>query len=583
MPLTGDLMERMARELLGREGVDPALMAESADRLRGLLARVRAADEVALQGIAPAFRFDPAQPSYTDVAPQDPPVWSGVAQSGGGTGYGGAGGTTGVVAPPPVPDGGVAVITDGPEYLWWSAADLAKAIRRRKLSPVEVTRTVLDRIVATQPSLNAFVTVTAEQALQEARAAEVAAARGRFAGLLHGVPVALKDLIETAGVRTTAGSKVLAENVPQVDATCVQRLRGAGAVLVGKTATHEFAFGPTTDSPYLGPTRNPWRTDCVPAGSSGGSGAAVAAGLVPVALGTDTGGSIRMPAAACGTFGLKPTYGRVSKAGVLSLSWSLDHLGPLTRTAGDAALVLAVLAGPDPLDPTALPVPVVDYVGAVARAGLGLRGICLGIPEAWLAERIDPEVLAHFRRSVALLQGLGAEVVEVTLPPADVMTFVNRLITLGEVGAYHAPFLARRADDYAPDVRARVELGQFILARDYLTGQRLRGELARQMAAVMRRVDVILTPTMPIPAPRIGQGIWDFGGTRETVQEAMIRFTAPFSVSGQPAASVPCGLTEAGLPVGLQIVGRPLEEAVVLRIAAAYEQAAGLPGRPPGF
>lgn len=581
MPVSTNLVEMMARELLGRENINPSLLAETAERLRGLLARVRAADESALQRIAPAFRFDPTQPSYTAVEPAAPPTWAGVAQSAGGTGYGGAGGTTGVKEVQSVrPASG----TSGPDFLRWNAVDLAQAIRERRLSPVEVTRAALERIQATHQSLNAFVTITAEQALKEAEAAEKAAARGEFAGPLHGVPVAHKDLIETAGVRTTGGSKVLQQYVPTADATCVRLLRAAGAIMVGKTATHEFAFGPTTDSPYLGPTHNPWNLDCVPAGSSGGSGAAVAAGLVPIALGSDTGGSIRMPAAACGTFGIKPTYGRVSKAGVFTLSWSLDHLGPLSRSVADSALVLAVLAGPDPLDPTALPVPAGDYLAAVRQAEQGLKGLRLGVPTAWLdSERIDADVLANFHTAVSRLRDLGAEVVEVTLPPADVMAFVNRLITLGEAGAYHAPFLAGQADNYAPDVRARLELGQFIMARDYLTGQRLRGELSRQMAIVMQQVDAVLTPSMPIPAPRIGQGIWDYGHGREAIQEAMIRFTAPFSVSGQPAASIPSGLTGGGLPTGLQIVGRPLEEATVFRIAAAYEQASGGIGRPPGF
>lgn len=579
MSVSADLVQMMARALHGREGIDPALVAETADRLRGVLARVRAADERALQRIAPAFRFDPTDPAYTTLAAADPPTWAKMAESKGGTGYGGLG-TTGVgsVGQTQVPSHG-----GGPDFLWWSAVELAQAIRERKLSAVEVTRATLDRIEATQPTLNAFVTLAPELALKQAEAADKAAQRGEFTGPLHGVPVAIKDNIETANVRTTGGSKVQADYVPQADATAVVRLKAAGAIMVGKTATHEFAFGPTTDSPYLGPTHNPWRLECVPSGSSGGSGAALAAGLVPIALGTDTGGSIRMPAAACGTFGLKATYGRVSKAGAFPLSWSIDHLGPLSRTVADSALALMILAGADPFDPTTLSVPVPDYL-AMAQAGReGLQGLRLGIPTAWLTGPIDAEVMDHFHKATVTLRELGAELVEVDLPPADVMAFVNRLITLGEAGAYHASFLAEKADDYAPDVRARLELGQFIMARDYLVGQRLRGELSRQVAVAMAQVDAVLTPTLPIPAPRIGQGIWDYGDVTETVQEAMIRFTAPFSVSGQPAASVPCGLTESGLPVGLQIVGRPLEEGTVLRIAAAYEQAVGPLGRPPGF
>jgi aspartyl-tRNA(Asn)/glutamyl-tRNA(Gln) amidotransferase subunit A len=577
MTLPVDLIRAMARHILGRDDIEEAVLAETAKRYGALLTRVRAADEAALQRVAPAFSFNPAAAAFTGAPPREPAPWLGWTEAGGGSGYGGTG-TTGVAAPPPVPPPSAG---PGPEYLWWSAAQMAAAVRAGEISPVELTRAVLERIEATAPTLNAFVTVMAESALAEARQAEEEAARRRFRGPLHGVPIALKDLIETAGVRTTGGSRVLAENVPAQDATCVTRLRAAGAVIVGKTATHEFAFGPTTDSIYHGPTRNPWNTACVPGGSSGGSGAAVAAGLVPVALGTDTGGSIRMPAAACGIFGIKPTYGRVSKAGVLTLSWSLDHLGPLSRTAEDAALVLSVIAGADPLDPSSLPLPVPHFRAEMEPAGL--KGVRLGIPVAWVEQRVDPEVLRSFREAAGTLKELGAELVEVTLPPADVMTFTNRLITFGEVGAYHPPLLERGARAYSPDVRFRVEVGQHLLARDYLTGQRMRGELARQVAAVMERVDAILTPAMPIPAPRIGQSTWEYGEYREAVQESMIRFAAPFAVTGHPAAAVPCGLTSGGLPLSLQVVGRPFAEGLVLRIAAAFEQAAGSIGRPPGF
>lgn len=580
MDIGQDLLARLAQEYLGHGQVDPDVLADVAGRLAGLLARLRAASEEALQAVPPPIAFVPDHPAWFQVPAPSPPPWMGMAAGVGGTGYGGPAGTTGVGAAPPPPPAPAAA--GGPEFLWWSAADLVAAIRRRDLSPVEVVRAALDRIAALNPVLNAFVTVTVEAALAEARAAEAAALRGEWAGPLHGVPVAVKDVIATAGVRTTAGSRILAGHVPDQDATCVARLRAAGAIVVGKAATHEFAFGPTTDSPFLGPTRNPWRLQHVPGGSSGGSGAAVAAGLVPLALGTDTGGSIRMPAAACGTFGLKPTYGRVSKAGVLPLSWSLDHVGPLCRSPEDAALALAALAGPDPLDPAALPLPAPDLAPAVAQATAGLAGLRLGVPARWLEEGpVDGDVLRLFHAAVATLRDLGAQVVEVDLPPAAVMTLVNRVITLAEASAFHAPWLASRAGDYAPDVRARLEVGQFLLARDYLTAQRLRTDLCRRVARAMQGVDALLTPTMPIPAPRIGQGLWDYGGAQEAVQEAMIRFTAPFSVTGQPAASVPCGLTPGGLPVGLQVVGRPLDEATVLRVAAAYRQAAGDLNRPP--
>lgn len=559
----------IARDLLGRDNLDDALLAETAARVQALLARVRAVDPQRLQALAAPFSFDPTHGAHRTPPPAQP-AWAGLAQAGpGGSGYGGTTGATGTPQAPPVA-GPQRRFADPPCA---SAAELAAAIRRRELSPVEATRAALDAIAQTQGALNAFVTVLADDALAAARAAEAAVLRGDPLGPLHGVPFAVKDLFEVKGHRTTCGSAVMAHYVSQADATAVQRLRAAGAILVGKTATHEFAFGPTTDSPYHGPVRNPHDLGRVAGGSSGGSGAAVAAGIVPLALGTDTGGSIRNPAALCGCVGLKPSYGRVSKAGVFPLSWSLDHPGPLTRTVADAALALAVLAGPDPLDPTALPLPGQDYVAA-AQPG-SLRGLRLGVPANWMAERVDEGVRRCFAAAVQALRDLGAEVEECTLPPSDVMMVVNRLITLGEAGAYHADLLAARGEAYGPDVRARLELGQFLLARDYLLGQRLRGELTRQMWAVMARYDALLTPTMPIPAAQIGQGIWTYAdGSRETVPEAYIRTTAPFSVSGQPGLSVPCGFTPGGLPVGLQIVGRAYDEATVLRIGAAYAHAA---------
>ena len=581
MSIPPELIQMIARHLLGRTNLPDELAVETAERLSGVLARIRALDAARLRDLLPAMAFDPTHAAYR-LPPAEMPVWADLATAPGSSGYAGTKGITGVTAPPPVPRPKPTAL---PEWLWWDATTLAAAIRRKELAPTEVVEAVLARIEALEPTLNAFVTLTADAAYAAARTVEEKLARGEDVGPLAGVPIAIKDLYETAGVRTTAGSRVYADYVPTRDATAVRRLREAGAISVGKTTTHEFAFGPTTDSPYLGPTRNPWHTDHVPAGSSGGSGAAVAAGIVPLALGTDTGGSIRMPAAACGIVGLKPSFGRVSKFGVLPLSWSLDHAGPLTRSVADAALALSVLAGPDPLDPTAASTPLDDYTAAVERGRDGLPGIRLGVPTAWLEEYgVDPEVRAAFDRAVDTLRDLGASVEEATLPPADVMTFVNRIITLGEAGAYHADLLAHHAEDYAPDVRARLELAQFILARDYLTGQRLRTELSQTMAAVMTAFDALLTPTMPIPAPRIGQNLWTYpDGSSEPVQEAMIRYTAPFSVSGQPALSVPCGFTADGLPIGLQIVGRPFDEATVLRIGAAFEAAVGLNDRRPEF
>lgn len=593
MSVSAELARLLATEVLGRPDLEPEVLEQTAARLEGLLARVRAMDQNLLAELEPAGGFDPSHPAWSH--PVADPAWArlGLAAPGssgyGAAGRGGTGGQAGSAVPAPAgapaaPGSGTVepgVALPGTELGYLSLAEVASRIRRRELGAEEVTRTMLDRVAALQPRLNAFITVTAESALAAARAADAALARGGGGGPLCGVPIALKDLYETAGVRTTGGSRVLADHVPRRDATAWARLRAAGAVLLGKTGTHEFAFGPTNNNPHYGPVRNPWHPDHIPGGSSGGSGAAVAAGAAYLGMGTDTGGSIRIPAAACGTVGLKATYGRVSRYGVLPLSWSLDHAGPLTRTVRDAALVLQVLAGPDPLDHTALAVPPDGFVAAVEAAAAGLKGLRVGIDAAWLTDRIDSGVAAAVQAALRTLRDLGAEVVEVELPPPDTMMLVNRLIALGEAGAYHAGHLQNRAREYGEDVRARVELGQFLLARDYLVGQRLRGELARTVSTVFQQVDLIASPALPVPAPLIGQTTLDWGSSQETVAEALIRMTAPFNVTGHPAISVPCGLTPAGLPAGLQLAGRPLDEATVLRAAAAYEAAAAHPLRPP--
>ncbi len=577
MAIDRDLIAAVARAFHGRNDIDEATLRETAERVESFVTRARLVDEQALRQVPPAISFHAGAEPYRITPQVGAPLYEQVARSSGGTGYGGRTGNTGVAAPPPVerPAPGV---SQGPEFLWWSATEMAEAIRRRDLSPVELTRAALDRLAAVDKALNAFITVTADEAMAQARALENSEPKGP----LHGVPIALKDLFETAGVRTTAGSRLLADYVPSQDGTAVRRLKEAGAVIIGKTATHEFAFGATSDSPYHGPVHNPWDLTKIPAGSSGGSAAAVAAGIVPIAMATDTGGSIRMPAAHCGAVGLKPTYGRVSKAGVLPLSWSLDHVGPISRSVADTALVLGLLAGPDPLDPSAVPVPVDDYLAAAGMAGHGLRGVRIGVPLGWMDDgRVDAEVQAAFVAGLQRLKDLGAEVVEVEFPPADVMTFVNRLLALAEGGAYHAPLIKERAADYAPDVRLRFELGQFVSARDYLVGQRLRTEIARQVHGVMAQVDALVTPTLPIPPAGIGQAMWAFGdGHQEAVVEAMIRYTSPFSVTGQPAFSLPCGFTRTGLPIGLQLVGRPFGEAGLIRIAAAFEAAGGPMPRP---
>ncbi|HWI66625.1 MAG TPA: amidase [Symbiobacteriaceae bacterium] len=359
----------------------------------------------------------------------------------------------------------------------------------------------------------------------------------------HGIPIAVKDVYDVAGLPTTAGSRILSGRIATEDAAVVRRLRAAGAVIVGKTATHEFAYGCTTDSPFHGPTRNPADLTRTPGGSSGGSAAAVAAGMVPIALGTDTAGSVRIPAACCGVVGFKPTYGKVSTEGIIPLSWSLDHPGTMACTVADIAWVHAVLTGETPL---------------------GVTHPRIGVPSAWLETRIDPDVRSRFTEAIQ-----GLDVAEVELPPLEEFHFVSRVITLAEAGSYHQTHLDR-LPDYAPDVRARVELGQVIPARDYLLAQRMRAHLIRQMATVMEQVDVLVMPTLPLPAPLIGERRWE----GEAVADALTRFTAPFNVTGQPAISLPCGMTSAGLPVGLQLVGASHQDAALLGIAEKWRRPA---------
>lgn len=442
-----------------------------------------------------------------------------------------------------------------------AAADL---VRRRVVSPVELTRACLARIEAVDSRLNAFITVTTDEALGAARQAESAIAAGRYLGPLHGIPVALKDIFGLAGVRMTAASRILDENVSAEDAEAAARLKAAGAVIIGKLNMHEFAFGATGINPHYGPARNPWDTERVTGGSSSGAGAAVAAGECPAALGTDTGGSIRIPASLCGVVGLKPTYGRVSRRGVLPLSWSLDHVGPLTRTVEDAAIVLQAIAGRDEDDASSSPEPVPDYRSALRD---GLRGLRIGVPSHFFFDTLEPGVDEAVRRAIAEMEGLGAVLVEVSLPYMDEIPGAVMAVMMPEALAYHQKWMAERPQDYGDDVRYRLELGATYLAVHYVQAQRLR-ELAVQAWRdhVFDKVDLVVTPTTQCAATPIAQG--DLQTTL-----SLIRLTNPINLLGLPAISLPCGFSSQGLPVGLQLIGRWLDEATVLRAAYAYEQA----------
>jgi len=453
---------------------------------------------------------------------------------------------------------------------WLGVMDLAGAIAAKKLSPVEVVSAHLARIGALDDRLRSYLAVFADTALAAARAAEVAVTAGRPLGPLHGVPVAVKDLYAVKGSPTTGGSRFLKEPAP-ADCTVVARLRAAGAIILGKLNLHEFAYGPEGINLHYGTSWNPWdaTTHRMPGGSSSGAGVAVAAGLAPMGMGSDTGGSIRIPAACCGTVGLKPTYGRVSRAGVLPLSWSLDHAGPLTRSVADAAVTLAAIAGRDPADPSSAARPVPDYVAGLAGP---VRGLRVGLLREYV-EGSDPEVQAAVGAAAKALEDLGCRVEEVAIPAARYAPGASTAILAAEATAYHEPLLRRHAAEYAPDVRRRLLVGRFLTATDYVRGQRARRLIRDDAEAVLRRVDCLLAPTLPIPAPPLTATEVRIGGRTESPRVALTAFTRLFNLTGHPVVALPCGFSREGLPLSLQLVGRAFDEETILRLAHAYEGA----------
>ena len=449
--------------------------------------------------------------------------------------------------------------------------ELARMIATKAVSPVEVVRAHLERIAALDPGLRSYITVCDETALAAARAAETTLMAGQPLGPLHGVPYALKDLYDTAGVRTTGGSRVLGDRVPARDATVAARLAGAGAILLGKLNMVEFAYGPEGLNPHYGHARNPWDRGVhrMAGGSSSGSGVAVASGLAPGALGSDTGGSIRIPASLCGITGLKPTYGRVSRAGVLPLAWSMDHVGPMTRTAADCALMLGAMAGYDPNDASSSVLPVPDYGAALTGDVKGLR---VGLLRGFFLDGAAPAVRAAVEAAATTLARAGAVVDEVSLEQMKVVAAASTAIVGAEALAYHAELLRTRAAEYDPDVARRLRLSAFISGAHYVRGQQVRGLVRADVDAALARRDVLLAPSTPIVAPGIEERQAALGDGPADVRSALIRFTRPFNLSGHPACALPCGFTDGGLPIGMQLVGRPFDEATVLRAADAFQR-----------
>ncbi len=454
--------------------------------------------------------------------------------------------------------------TDDLSYL--TVSEASKLLQDKKLSPVELTQAIVKRIEQVNPSVQAYVTLVTDQALATAAQAEKDIMAGHWRGPLHGIPIALKDLVETKGIRTTASSKVLAHNIPDTTATVAEKLEEAGAILLGKTHTHEFAYGVICPN-----TRNPWNRECIPGGSSGGSAAAIASGMAMLAIGTDTGGSIRIPSALCGTVGLKPTYGRVSRRGVIPLSWSFDHVGPITRTTADAAFMLQAIAGYDVRDTASANVAVSDYS---ARLKEGIKGRKIGVLRGPYFELMTPEVQQSLLQATQVLKELGAELQEVEIQTINEAVPLGFTAIAAEASSYHQQWLREKADLYNLDVRILLKAGELVLASDYLQAQRRRSVFNEEVSQLFKQVDLLLLPTEPCTAPKVGQDIVDFGVVQIPTLTALIYYTAPFNVCGLPALSLPCGFAH-GLPIGLQLVGRPFDEAGVLSAGYAYEQAAG--------
>ena len=460
-------------------------------------------------------------------------------------------------------------------------SELAPMIQAREVSPVELTEAALEQVDRLQPVLNSFITVLHEQAREQAKEQEAALMRGEYRGPLHGIPIGIKDNIDTGGIRTTVGSKVLYEQVPAEDALTVSKVKEAGAVILGKENLEEFAAGSTSNNLHYGAVHNPWNLDHIPGGSSGGGGANVAACVTFASLGTDLGGSVRGPANFCGVVGMKQTFGRVSQRGLQVTSFNGDHIGPMTRSVADNALVLQAIAGYDPLDPSTVPVPVPDFSELL---GQGVSGLRMGIPSNYYFDFLHPDTEAAVRRAISALEELGAEAVEVSLP---MMQYAGALRIPGMADSVvtHETFLRDSRDDYGPTVLYRTLAGQFVLGRDYSKAMKVQRLVKEEYARILQDVDFLVTPSSPVPAWRIDSETVSIDGNNYPVRGPgsgmTSRCTSPSNATGLPAMSIPCGFSQDGLPIGLQLIGRPFEEPLLYRVAHAYEDVSPSKGRKP--
>jgi aspartyl-tRNA(Asn)/glutamyl-tRNA(Gln) amidotransferase subunit A len=451
-----------------------------------------------------------------------------------------------------------------------SAGELSRLIGKRKVSPVEVVKAYLDRVEALEPFLNSFITLLPEQAMEEARVAEHEIESGQYRGPLHGIPIGLKDLFYVKGVPNTSGSKIFDHFIPDYDSTLALKLREAGAILLGKLNLHQFAYGPTGENPDYGNMHNPWDRERISGGSSGGSASATTSGQCVLAMGTDTGGSIRIPSALCGLVGLKPTYGRLSRYGITVLSWSQDHPGPMARTVEDCALVMNAVAGYDPCDPSSTNHSVPDFTQSLTE---NIKGLRVGVPKEPFEDPVDLEVEHFVRSAIELLGKLGATIHEISWPLYHESKAIASTILMAEATAYHSPLMKRQGSRLDPKVRLRLEAGLLISAVDYLQAQRARRLFYQQSCDLFKKVDLLAGPTVPITACSIGMEEVQIGNIRMGVIPALTQHTRPYNLNGFPAITIPCGFSKNGLPVGFQLAGKPFDEAVVLRAAFAYEQA----------
>ena len=472
-------------------------------------------------------------------------------------------------------------MTSGTDLLQLTIEELAPMVQRREVSPVEITQAALAQADRLQPILNSFITILGDQAMAQAREQEAALARGEYRGPLQGVPIGIKDNIATEGIRTTLGSKVLADYVPDEDAHVVRLCKEAGAIILGKENLEEFAAGATSNNPHYGAVHNPWALDHIPGGSSGGGGANVAAQVTFASLGTDLGGSVRLPGTFCGVVGLKQTFGRVSQRGLLVTSFNGDHIGPMTRSVADSALVLQAIAAYDPLDPSTVPVPVPDYM---AGLGKGLAGMKMGVPTNHYFDLLDPEVESSVRQALAALEELGAETREVSLPSMEYFGAL-RFAAMADSVVTHEPFIKAHREDYGPDVLYRTLAGQFVLGRDYSKALKLQRIIKEEHARVLQDVDFLVTPTAPFAAPPILDEFITVAEVQHKVRGPgsgiISRNTSPMNATGLPAITVPCGFTQAGLPIGLQFIASPFQEALLFQVAHGYERVSPAQGRRP--